>query len=308
MKKREIPIRNRIALALFIAVAPGTARAQEKSGPEGLAAKYPGDIGLKNDPAVLLVEDFENDPKTVSWMKPNGWFAGVQFAPGAGMEITDKVAAAGQRCLQYNLKKGKQSSGGMFHQTKPSGTLYYRYYRMFEKDWEWPNGYGPHDVGIYGWVGDFPGPSECDLCFLADFWMTGDTIVRINTPRQKVDPNRWMKENGFVPPPPGGHGLTFNKSKPDKIEPMKWHCVEIMIQLSAPGQRDGVMKLWVNGKLVSECDGMPLRDAKREELRINLMLVAPYFHPGSPKDQTHYTDQIVVATQYIGPIHPKGTK
>lgn len=293
-----------ITLTFFISTARPIA-AQEKPNPEGLAAKYPGDVGIETDPAVLLVEDFEKEPRTVSWMKPEGWFAGVKFEPGGGMEITDKVAAAGQRCLQYNLKKGKQSSGGMFHQIKPSATLYYRYYRMFERDWEWPNGYGPHDLGIYGWLGNFPGPSECDLCFLADFWMTGDTMVRINTPRQKVDPNRWMKDNGFVPSPPGGHGLPWNVSKPDKIEPMKWHCVEVMARVSSPGQNDGVAKLWVNGKLVSDVTGLPLRDLDHAAMLFTLFFVGPYFHPGSPKDQVHWVDQIVVATEYIGPLKTK---
>ena len=34
----------------------------------GLAAKYPGDVGLKDEPAVLLFEDFEETPKTADWM------------------------------------------------------------------------------------------------------------------------------------------------------------------------------------------------------------------------------------------------
>ncbi len=274
-------------------------------GAEGLAAKVPGDVGLKSDPAVLLVEDFESDPKTVSWMKPDGWFDAVSFAPGAGMELTEKVAAGGKRSLQYNLKKGKQSSGGMFHKIKPSPTLHYRYYRMFEKGWEWPKGYGPHDVGIYGWKGEFPGPSNADLCFLADFWMTGDTVVRINTPRQKVDPNRWMKENAGAPAPPGGHGLPWNRSKPDPIVPGQWHCVEVMAKVSSPGKSDGAAKLWVNGKLVSDVSGLPLRDEDHADMLFTLFFVGPYFHPGSPKDQVHWIDQIVVATEYIGPVRKK---
>ena len=36
------------------------------------------------------------------------------------MEITDKVpAAGGKRCLQYNLKAGQKSSGGLFRLLKP---------------------------------------------------------------------------------------------------------------------------------------------------------------------------------------------
>jgi hypothetical protein len=35
---------------------------------------------------------------------------------------------------------------------------------------------------------------------------------------------------------------------------------------------------------------------------LNLFFLGPYFHPGSPKDQTHWVDQIVVASSYIGPV------
>jgi hypothetical protein len=269
---------------------------------EGLAAKHPGDVGLQDDPAVLLFEDFEQEPKRAAWMKPGGWFD-QEFKPGSGCEITDQVpAAAGKRCLQFNLKKGKTGSGGMFHLIKPVDTLYFRYYRMFEKDWEWPKGYGPHDGMIFG--GTWDAPTKTDLSIYVDFWQTADTVARIATAKQKIGYdgwNDWLKKKGRLAPV-GGNGFAWNKSKPDKIEPGKWHCVEVMVKLSAPGQEDGAVKLWVNGKLVSEYSDLPLRDADHPDLLLNMAFLAPYFHPGSGKDQTHWADQIVVATSYIGPV------
>jgi hypothetical protein len=53
---------------------------------------------------------------------------------------------------------------------------------------------------------------------------------------------------------------------------------------------------------VSEYQDLPLRDEAHPELLLNMVFLAPYFHPGSPKDQTHWADQIVVATRYIGPV------
>jgi hypothetical protein len=83
---------------------------------------------------------------------------------------------------------------------------------------------------------------------------------------------------------------------------MKWHCSEFMVRLSTPGKEDGIIRLWVNGKLVSDFTDVPLRDENHPELLLNMVFLAPYFHPGSPKDQVHWTDQIVIATSYIGPV------
>ena len=127
------------ALLLTLGQIDSSAQGDKPVPNEGLAALYPGDEGLERDPRVLLVENFETDPKTSSWMKPGGWFDGVKFGSGLGMELTDKVpAAGGKRCLQYNLKAGRKNSGGMFHVLKPCECVHVRYYRMFEKDWTWP--------------------------------------------------------------------------------------------------------------------------------------------------------------------------
>jgi len=272
-------------------------------GDEGIAARYPGDAGIEKDPAVILVEDFEDEPKVVGWMQDGGWFGGARFGPEAGQELSGKKPAAGRRCLQYNLKTGKKSAAaGMFHRIKPQDTVYIRTYRRFEENWEWPKGYGPHDVGLHGYLGEFPSPTDSDLHVLLDFWMTGDTILRVGTPKQTIrNWTQFMKDN-YGPVPVGGNGFPWNVSRPDKIVPGKWHCAEFMVKLSTPGGRDGEARLWVNGKLCSEFTDVPLRDADHADMQLSLILFSHYFHPGSPKDQTHWVDQFVVATEYIGPI------
>jgi len=303
---------NRLVASLLLAAfSPGAGWTQDAPPvpKEGLAALYPGDAGLDRDPRVLFVEDFETAPKTVGWMQPDGWFAGVKFEPGSGMEVTDQVpAAGGKRCLQYNLKAGQKSSGGMFRLLKPGERVHLRYYRKFEKAWDWPKGYGPHDTGLYGYAGDFKAPTDTEIHVLLDFTQNADTFVGIGTPRQQVKDWSPILKKTVGTHAGSGTGLAWNRARPDKIEPGKWHCVEMMVQLSRPGQSDGAIRLWVNGKLVSEADALPLRDADHADLKLNLLLLAPYFHPGSPRDQTHWVDQVVAATDYIGPIHPVSGK
>jgi len=254
---------------------------------------------------VLLYEDFEQMPKSVAWMQEGGWFD-FNIGPGKGMELTTEVECPkGKQCIKYNLKQGKLGSGGMFHKIRPVETIYYRYYRMFEKSWEWPKGYGPHDGMIFG--GKWQAPTNTDLSLYLDFWMSGETVVRVASAMQKLGYGGWgayMKDK-YGPSPNGAQAFPYNKSKPDLIVPGKWHCVEMMAKLSTPGKDDGEVRLWVNGKLVSEYTDVPLRDENHPDLRLDMVFIAPYFHPGSPKDQVHYLDELAVSTEYIGPVDYK---
>lgn len=291
-----------VAAAAVVFARGSYAQDRPPQGDEGIAAKYPGDVGMEKDPAVLLLEDFEDEPTAVNWMQEGGWFGGAGFGPGTGAQLTEENPAAGRRCLQYVLKTGTKGVSGMFHRIKPQDTVFIRTYRRFEENWEWPKGYGPHDVGVHGYLGEFSSPTGSDLHVLLDFWMTGDTILRIGTPKQTM--TRWndfIKEN-YGPTPVGGNGFPWNVTAPDKIVPGQWHCCEFMVKLSTPGERDGAVRLWVNGKLCSDFTDVPTRDAKHGEMQLSLILFSHYFHPGSPKDQVHWVDQFVVATDYIGPV------
>jgi len=251
---------------------------------------------------ILLYEDFEDKPKTVRWMGSGGWFE-PKFEPGSGMELTTEVKCPkGQQCVKYNIKQGKKGSGGMFHKVKPVDKMHYRYYRMFPEGWEWPKGYGPHDGMIFG--GKWQSPTHTDFSLYLDFWMSRETVVRVATRFQKLGYGGWGKymRDKYGRAPNGAQGFPYNKSKPDLIESGKWHCVEFMAKLSTPGKEDGEVRLWVNGKLVSEYTDVPLRDENHPDLKMDMVFMAPYFHPGSPKDQTHYLDEIVISTEYIGPV------
>ncbi|MBC8877319.1 MAG: PKD domain-containing protein [Planctomycetes bacterium] len=238
---------------------------------------------------ILLKEDFEETPRILGWMEQGSWF-GAEVGPSKGLEITDKVAISGKRCLQFNLTKGEKSSGGLMRFFKPSRRLYIRYYRMFEKEWEWPEGYGPHDSSVYAFKGPRlkGGPTSADFYTHLDFTQKADTILRISC--GKHDPS-WVRK---------ARCPRYNRSKPDKIEPMQWHCVEMMLQMASPDTDDGEIRLWVNGKLVTEHVGIPLRSHREPDLPLKLFFISNYFHPGSPKDQTHWIDDLVISTEYIG--------
>ena len=270
----------------------------------GLSARCPGDVGIENDRAVLLYEGFEDTPKTVGWMQEGGWFGGAGFGPDKGQVLTDVGPAGGRRCVEYHIKTGRKSAAsGMFHKIPPQDTVFIRTYRKFEENWEWPDGYGPHDLGIHGYLGELSGgPTDTDIHVLLDFWKTGDTVVRVGTPKQEIQNwGQFIRQN-YGPPPMGYNGFPWNVSPPDKIVPGKWFCVETMAKMNTPGKEDGVVKLWVNGKLVTDVPNLMLRDDDHPDIKFDMWFLGPYNHPGVPKTQKSYVDAIVISTGPVGPL------
>lgn len=86
-----------------------------KSGPEtlgegsGLAARYPGDVGIEHDPAVLFVESFESGSLEELGKRWNN----VSNKDGKVMAFSDEVppGSSGKRSLQLTATLGENSGG-----------------------------------------------------------------------------------------------------------------------------------------------------------------------------------------------------
>ncbi len=115
----------------------------------------------------------------------------------------------------------------------------------------------------------------------------------------------------------------------------KWICVEIMMQLNKIGQHDGEQAVWIDGKLVGHWGpGYPkgswIRDryvtsgtwnkkpgpfegfSWRTDRRLQIQRVMLQWYvsaraakPGKSDKNTVYFDNLVLATQYIGPLASK---
>jgi len=247
---------------------------------------------------TLLQEDFEKPLTIVPWMQEGGWYGSNL---GDGKSITEETSASGSRCLKITTEAGTKGPLGFFHKVKPTEVMYARYYRMFEKDWQWwTEGYGPHDTEIYG--GEFQNPTTKDIGIYTDFWRTGDVILRVGTPLQKGVPNMRQQLGDRYGKLTPGNGFPWNVSPPERIVPGRWFWVETMARMNAPGKKDGAVKLWVNGKLVTAVQGLVLRDEEHADITFDLWFLGPYNHPGVPKTQSSYIDAIVVSTEPIGPL------
>ncbi len=251
---------------------------------------------------VLVQEDFEDDN-----LKARGWFDIAKWGEEKSLSIVGEPevkAKTGKRCLKIRYAEG--DTGGWMHirLKKEVPEVYVRYYRLFPEGWEWPKGYGPHDTIIV--AGAYGVPTDTDLSVYLDFWKSGDTFVRVATARQKWGYGGYgqvLRKHGGV-----ANRVAYNVSKADKVELGKWHCVEYYAKLSDPGKENGRLKLWVNGKMVSDLGGLPLVDEKHGGILFNRWMLGPYFHNGSHKEQWNYLDNLVISTKYIGTLEQDGNQ
>jgi hypothetical protein len=86
------------------------------------------------------------------------------------------------------------------------------------------------------------------------------------------------------------------------LENNRWYCVEQYLKLNAPGEKDGIIRAWIDGRPAFEKTDIRFRlvdKLKIEQIWMNV------YHGGkkpSPYDQHLYIDNVVIARKYIGPM------
>ena len=279
-----------------------------QGGAGGLAAKYPGDVGIANDPDVLFTDNFESGDMK-KWDQQRG-----------RVVMTEDKPNAGHWCVQMPMERGKNHGGDAIKWFMPGAdTIYARVYVKFSPDYQYnhhfvwlganqrtnkwsafgkaglkPNG-TYYSTGMEPWFawGKNPPPGE----------------VNLYTYYLDMEPDRKMNKywgNGFFPPGP-------DKGKaagPDRVIPPlnQWQCWEFMIQANtALDQPDGKQAMWVDGKLAGEFTGIRWRNDL--DLKVNCFWLEHFgYDEGDPtrqywkESQSVWFDDVVVARRYIGPM------
>lgn len=81
-----------------------------------------------------------------------------------------------------------------------------------------------------------------------------------------------------------------------------WVPVEARAKLNTPGQADGEMRLWINGRLEVEQTGLDWHGNYTDH-GINAVFLEAYWNRGSPVTQSRWYDNFVVSTEPIGPVY-----
>lgn len=263
---------------------------------QGIAASFDGDRGIEKHPDVVFASGFDEGLMWKSkWANASGEIDVVSDAPS--LRFVPLSGAA----LRINLKKGSNYGSDVKFNTRVLGKepdeLYFRYYLRLADDWNptVDGGKMPGMAGTYnvaGWGG-----------------------------RRSDGTNGWSMRGGFLRIFEGDHpmrGLTqlstyayhagmqgdYGEHWPwpgALLARNRWYCIEQRVKLNNPGASDGLLQVWLDGRLIMDRNGIRYRTVDRlhiEDVWINV------YHGGmelSPHDQHLFVDNVVVARSYIGP-------
>ncbi len=320
VRKRRFRAQRQAALLWatgVLLVSPAVLAQPLPDGDSGIAAQYPEDDGIADDPAVLLHEDFESIAGA-SLTSEGSAFDSV-YGENSITDVAADVHAGSQAV------KRTHSSPGSFGAVKFLGagydTLHIRYYMKYD-----PLFPGCHHTGggiyaaagsSYTQIGDITGVRP-DGTNHFQAWLDDMAPFFDWSPPGNDTPPGWLhfycynmdqgSEYGDLLFPdgtviPGASGVDFGAefvARPNYNPPRgEWASYEVMVQANTPGSADGRIAFWVDGDLVGDFPNLRLRSTA--SLQPNHAALSTY----SSEVHDHKTiwyDDVVVATSYIGPM------
>lgn len=291
-------------------------------GDTGIAAKYPGDAGIEKDPAVLFYDGFEDCSKPADLRQK--W---DEVIDDRNMRITEGAANRnnGKRAVEFAAPQQEAGlSIGLHRVLKDErDVLFLRWYSKFEKGFDVPLGNSCHNGGMicaHYYVGGRATPgqrADGRNKFLANFenetgWRDDKTpspghlnIYCYHPEQFDVWGDHFFPSGTVIPGSYTRSGrATFGDhfvAQPDVlIELDRWYCFEFMVKANTPGQRDGRIACWLDGKLIADFLNLRLRDV--ETLKIDRFDVGVYIGKNALRANKKWYDDVVAATSYIGPL------
>ncbi|MGH8637886.1 MAG: Ig-like domain-containing protein, partial [Burkholderiales bacterium] len=294
---------------------PGGGEAAELQD-TGLAAQYPGDAGIENDPAVIFVEKFEETALATVFSR---W---TDILNGSAMSLATDVpsGSTGTRSLNVPWTGGGVLDGGHLYKQLTPGvddTLYVRYYVKYPTTGRhshngiWMGGYNP----ALGWPNPQAGikPAGTDRFSAA--------AEQAHTTASFDHYNYWMNMRQSADGQYWGNVLLNDPSVQGREG--QWMCVEHMVKLNNPvtasnGEHaiwiDGVKVshlgqgfpngTWSYGNFVQDPGGTPF-EGFRWRSNTNLHLNYIWLQTYAPNDPAGFSasmrfDHVVAARSYIG--------
>ncbi len=302
---------------------------------QGLAAQYPGDRGIEGDPRVLFAETFQ----TSSIADLAKRWSNVSNKDGKVLDFSADTppGSAARRSLQMTAVLGA-NTGGHLYKRLDSGIekLYARFYVKFAED----AGYTHHFVAVGGYNpptgypqgGAGERPRGDDHVYIG-IEPNGD-YGRIPPPGAWSFYTYWREMKISADGKYWGNAIS--PELPLRVPGGRWQCVEVFARLnSAPDVADGELALWLDGCQVMrvakgvargpwsgmgfklpETGGEPFegfRWRSSDALKLNFFWLLDYITENAIR-QNHVSgpnpvhrvwfNNIVLATEYIGPIRP----
>ena len=222
----------------------------------GIAARYPGDVGIENDPDVVFVETFEGSVDEICsrWESVGGrqiLSGSDEVVPGSGGKqslLLTRVAGGTDGYMDggnFYRRLANEQGGFGYDQ------LFFRFYMKFNPEHAPIHHYGSGLVGFWpptSWPQGRAGQRP-----------QGDS--RWTTQVEPGDLSSWFFYTywqGMGGSPPRGQtwGNTFEIGVPDRpVARDQWICLEVMVKMNDAGDSNGEQAYWLNGKLSRDAEG-----------------------------------------------------
>ena len=252
-------------------------------------------LAAEEVPGLLFSESFEDTNLT-----SRGWYDGNAFP------LSEKEFVAGRRSIEFHFPKGAikpPNWSAIRHLFEPTEEIHLRFYLKLSPGWAWPGPYGPHFLHFMTTAnGQYDGPAASHLTL---YWEPAQGKARLAA--QDIQ-NKDMPHGLTQGPLRGGYNGRFYDSKEVLFDNTEWHLIEAMYKLNSLDMAndrpnpDGELRCWVDGELVVERTDVVFRSTDFPQMKFNQFLMAPYFGPTFPHDQTFWVDELAVGTQPIGPL------
>ena len=279
-------------------------------GNSGIASRYPQDVGIMTDPAVIFADNFESYGSsaglTTKW---------TQAYPATNIRIATESGNffGGSKALEFTVpRQSAEGSATVIKQLNPEqDVLFLRYYSKFDEGY---NVLGSsHNGSSISSHYCSPGePANGYNKFLVNYETArfettlpnpGKLGVYIYHPDQRDVWGDYFFPTGVVSPftaVPFDFGPEF-VARPDVIPQLgRWYCYEIMVRANTPGQRDGRIALWLDGNLIADFQNLRLRETTA--LKIDKFDLDLYIKSNTLGVARKWYDNVVAATAYIGPV------
>ena len=205
----------------------------------------------------------------------------------------------GQRCLRIRVNKDDHYGASILYRFAKAGmeepeALYGRYYVKFGENWNpGQGGKLPGPAGTYnraGWGGRKVNGTDgwsARMGFRSSKVRGGETQVYFYTYHADMEGQY-------------GDNLHWDIENRGSLANGQWYCIETYVKLNTPGEKDGILRGWVDGKLAMERTDLRFRDMadlKIEGFWMNLYYGGRWSSPG---DMDVYFDNMALSFNPIG--------
>lgn len=292
---------------------------------KGIAQKYPNDRNIQSHRAVIFASGFENGFE--GWTYHNNKISQIISHPDS--------AFSGNKVLKSTATRGVNTGGDVDYKIFPEQEqIYLRFYTKLDKNTIIPHHFvkiravtegastraGQKPIGDQAfWTGIEPLPDHSWNFYT--YWH---------------EMHSWQSWEGHTDGRPNPYyGNVFRVPGQEPLKKGEWICVEAMVKANTPGKYDGEQAFWIDGvkighwktgeptgtwrgdKFVIGADnakpfeGYNFRTS--EKVKINQVKLQWYISEehmlkkkATQDENSVYFDNIVIATEYIGPM--KGSK